>query len=95
MIRVPDGLKERVAERARANGRSMSAEVLSIIEKEMGDPDSSRLRELEARLHELMIAEDVAKVELSHLQDRIGFTRAELAHYRERDTAEKARNGNS
>lgn len=53
MIRVPDGMKNRVAERARANGRSMGSEVLSILEAAMDEAGSTRIRELEALIKAL------------------------------------------
>lgn len=51
MLRLPDGLRARVAERASANGRSMNTEIIAAIEKALADGD--RLTQIEARLAKL------------------------------------------
>ena len=39
MMRMPPGLRERVAQRAAANGRSMSAEIVDMIEQSLQRAD--------------------------------------------------------
>lgn len=53
LVRVPDGLKQRIARRARSNGRSMSAEVLDILERTLRFSSTSRVRRLEEALETL------------------------------------------
>lgn len=48
MLRFPDGLRERLAARATANGRSMNTEIIAAIERAMEDDD--RLTKIERRL---------------------------------------------
>lgn len=43
LVRLPDGLKERIAELGRANGRSMGAEAAALLEKAIGNPTSTDL----------------------------------------------------
>lgn len=40
LVRLPDGVKERIAQRARANGRSMGAEASLILERSVTNPTS-------------------------------------------------------
>ena len=78
LIRVPDGMKKRVAERARANGRSMSSEVLSILETAMDEAGSARMRELEALCKELEIEEITLRARLSEIVERQEAAASEL-----------------
>lgn len=78
MVRVPDGMKSRIAERARANGRSMSSEVLSILESEMAGPATARIRELEALCKELETSEQHASAALREIGKRLEAAREEL-----------------
>lgn len=42
VVRLPDGLRQRVAERARATRRSMNSEIISALENHLGKPLSNR-----------------------------------------------------
>jgi len=78
ILRLPDGLRERLASRAKANERSMNAEVIQILEEGMDETSTARIRELEdilrgierdeqllrARLDEIRIRKEAAKDEL-------------------------------
>lgn len=50
LIRMPDGMKETIAQRARSNGRSASAEVVAILKASLGEPNELELRELKDEL---------------------------------------------
>jgi len=78
ILRLPDGLRERLASRAKANERSMNAEVIQILEEGMNETSTARIRELEdilrgierdeqllrARLDEIRVRKEAAKDEL-------------------------------
>jgi hypothetical protein len=67
VIRFPEGMRDRIAKLAAANGRSMNAELIDRLEKSMVDSDN--LKNLEIEVAELWtkIAElDDRTVELSH-----------------------------
>jgi len=49
LVRLPDGVKDRVAQRARANGRSMGAEASAILEMAVTNPTA---RDVEALIAE-------------------------------------------
>lgn len=62
MLRMPEGMRDRIAREAKANGRSMNAELIARIEKTLEDDTAlakltDRVEELEAdfekRLQEL------------------------------------------
>lgn len=40
MLRLPDGMRKRIAELARQNGRSMNAEIIARIEKTLENDDT-------------------------------------------------------
>jgi hypothetical protein len=42
MLRLPDGMREKIAEQAKANGRSMNAEIVYHLQKALGDNSSSQ-----------------------------------------------------
>src|SRR3546814_15900931 len=50
IIRLPDGMRDRLHARAENNGRSMTAEVVAMLPQVMDDPDSLRLVELRNEL---------------------------------------------
>lgn len=56
VMRMPDGMRERIKARAAASGRSMNAEILMMIEIAMprDDPEDQRLARIEAKLDELL-----------------------------------------
>ncbi|HEX7854441.1 MAG TPA: Arc family DNA-binding protein [Sphingobium sp.] len=70
MIRVPDGMKEQIAQRASANGRSLSAEIVAILAQELGGTDVMTLRSLERVRKDLMKEEAEAKQRLDAVQRR-------------------------
>ena len=51
VIRFPEGMRDRIAKLAAANGRSMNAELIDRLEKSMGDSDN--LKNLEMEVAEL------------------------------------------
>lgn len=68
LIRVPDGVKEKLTLRARANGRSLNQELVSLISALLDIPDEMALRELETQREELAREERDAKARLTAIQ---------------------------
>lgn len=56
MLRFPDGMRDAVSERAKANGRSMNAEIIQMIEDQMksypAEPSNSSIQKLESAIGE-------------------------------------------
>lgn len=50
IVRLPDGMREKIAELAATNGRSMTAEVVAALEQHLKGPD--RLSAIEAFIEE-------------------------------------------
>lgn len=78
LVRVPDGMKKRVVERARANGRSISAEVLDILENAMEEAGSARMRELESIIKTVTAEQEALQARLHELHGRREAAREEL-----------------
>lgn len=54
MLRLPDGMRDRIAEAARANNRSMNSEIIARLEASFDEGSlSERFSELEKRLDRL------------------------------------------
>lgn len=68
MLRLPDGMRERIAETARQNGRSMNAEIVARLEETM---------ERDASLDELWKKVELLESYISDIDDRLGITRYE------------------
>lgn len=51
MLRLPDGIREQIKERADANGRSMNTEIIDSIKRHLDRSD--RLSEIERRFTEI------------------------------------------
>lgn len=81
LVRVPDGMKKRVVERARANGRSISAEVLGILENAMEESGSARMRELEQIIKTITAEQDALNNRLHDLRERREAAREELIRH--------------
>lgn len=63
MLRLPLGLRNRVARRAAANGRSMNTEIVDAVQKHLaGGSLESRVTALEAQVVELMRSRDASFV---------------------------------
>lgn len=98
LVRVPDGMKNRIAERARANGRSMSSEVLEILESEMDEKSTIRIRELEILCRTLEEQKAQATAVLREAETRLEAAREQLMRMKMVKavrTAEKGSDGNS
>ncbi|WP_084391160.1 Arc family DNA-binding protein [Novosphingobium capsulatum] len=93
LIRVPDGMKDQVAQRAAANGRSMSAEIVSILTELFEFPDELAIRSLISQQETLKAEEKRLKKELDDCQKRLIAVMKELSDrwdasqkaYREKD----------
>ena len=66
VIRFPEGMRDRIANLAAANGRSMNAELIDRLEKSMVDSDN--LKDLEVSLAELWVKVLDHEEYLAHLQ---------------------------
>jgi plasmid stability protein len=70
LIRVPDGIKQRLANQAKASGRSMNAELVALITKALGEPDEMEYRALRDERRVLVRAEEDAVRALHALRER-------------------------
>lgn len=84
ITRLPDGMKDRLAQRARISGRSMNSEVLSIIERALDEPSEVRFQELESVLEDINREGAELDARQEKLNARHTAARAELARYTER-----------
>lgn len=66
VIRFPEGMRDRIAHLAAANGRSMNTELIDRLEKSMVDSDN--LKDLEVSLAELWVKVQDHEEYLAHLQ---------------------------
>lgn len=78
LIRVPDGLKERIAQRAKANDRSMNAEIVAIITHVLDAPDEMGLRALREEQRRIYREIEAVNEHLAMLQMRRESIRAEM-----------------
>lgn len=76
IIRLPDGMRDRLHQRAEANGRSMTAEVVGMLEQVLEEPTE---QEMGAMAHEAM---RVVK-ELEYAQERVAASQSRLQTLRE------------
>ena len=71
VIRFPEGMRDRIAKLAAANGRSMNAELIVRLEKSMSVSDD--LKELEDAFAELMLKVDGHEAELDQVKSKLGL----------------------
>lgn len=65
-VRIPDEVKEKIQERAKANGRSMNAEIVQILEDSVnGSGDSNDVKHLKDVMTEMRV--------ILHLKDELLF----------------------
>jgi hypothetical protein len=60
MLRMPDGMRDRIAAAARDNGRSMNAEIVSRLEESLEDDNTigellDRVERLESRMYDVEV----------------------------------------
>lgn len=48
IVRMPDGLRDRIAHAAKANNRSMNSEVVATLEEKYPGDDEAKIREIQA-----------------------------------------------
>lgn len=88
LIRLPDGMKDRIAEAARASGRSMTAEIVHRLYQSFGevmvgyydDPNIETVREMLAVQHHetQRLVEDYAKAQQAKLDEAMSAQREAL-----------------
>lgn len=61
ILRMPDGLRDRIKAAAEKRGRSMNAEIIRVLEEEFPTPTSDELTELMSQVVELSRAADAAQ----------------------------------
>lgn len=71
IVRVPDGMKERVERRAQANGRSVNSEIVEMLEYALGRTPQTQLDKLTHEYRVLLLEMDEAKARASAAQDRL------------------------
>jgi hypothetical protein len=71
VIRFPDGMRDRLAKLAAANGRSMNAELIIRLENSISV--SGELKELEDALNELMLKVGDQEAELGQVKSKLGL----------------------
>lgn len=57
MLRMPDGLRDRIAYAAKANNRSMNSEIVTTLEEKYPDNHARRIREVQAIIETMSPAE--------------------------------------
>lgn len=68
-IRLPDGMRDAIAEKAKQNGRSMNSEIIAILENSLNPASGSERNEvLMERLR--AIEEVVSRLELKQQKDK-------------------------
>ncbi|GAB2938317.1 Arc family DNA-binding protein [Hafnia psychrotolerans] len=67
-VRMPDGLREAVAERAKANGRSMNSEIVQIIQDALSDDHLMAETERFERYQSELGSEETVDEKMSYLK---------------------------
>ena len=78
VVRMPDGMRNRLREAADANGRSMNAEIIARLEGSFPDPDADKKFEkfvLEQREEALVFNMNSIMEQLSHIQTELAEIR--------------------
>ena len=78
-LRLPDGLRARIARAAKDNGRSMNSEIVSILEAHYPEPPTMEEINAELRLLTRTIKSPMSKFDLSETLNLIGKLRDKLA----------------
>jgi hypothetical protein len=71
LIRFPEGMRDRIAKLAAANGRSMNAELIVRLEQSLSV--SGELKELGEAFAELMLKVDGHEAELGQVKSKLGL----------------------
>lgn len=77
MIRLPDGMRDKIAEAASVSGRSMNAEVIARLEASFAASNQPFTPEQEARVVEMV--KDQAEAVVQRLMQEIEKTEREIA----------------
>lgn len=79
IIRLPDGMREKLRSRAEANGRSMTAEVVATLSLALGDVEAQKLDELREQLAMLDTRMRHTAAELDDIAQRKSHLLTEIA----------------
>lgn len=78
ILRLPDGMRERVQDRAKINGRSMNAEIVAILTQVIDGPDALKVPELRKELARIEEEIDSHTSDLRVLAERHSAVASEL-----------------
>ena len=79
IIRLPDGMRDRLHARAEANGRSLTAEVVDMLERAMGSDGRERLETLRAKLETMRARRESLSRGMAELEIQERVLETELA----------------
>src|SRR3546814_18046536 len=86
IIRLPDGMRDRLHARAENNGRSMTAEVVAMLQQVMDDPDSLRMVEIRNELDSLRTTMSNTATHMDEIAQRKRLEDQEIADSEARST---------
>jgi plasmid stability protein len=78
LVRVPDGLKDQIAQRARVNGRSAGAEAAAMLEEALQNPDEVGFIKLSAEVIRMRYEVSKAEVSLQAARERLQMLEEQL-----------------
>jgi hypothetical protein len=79
IVRLPDGMRDRIARAAKDNNRSMNQELVSLLEAHYPEPPTMEEINAELRLLTRTIKSPMSKFDLSETLNLIGKLRDKLA----------------
>lgn len=88
MVRFPDGLRDRIKRAAEKNGRSMNAEIISVLEEQYPEPAS--MEETIADIQESIriLRKFRGETLLNHLADQLDYLMIDLSRLPDEASAE-------
>lgn len=80
IVRMPDGLRDRIAAAAKRNGRSMNSEIVSVLEQYYPHIADDPVIE---RVEGIMLALEPAEIDLNHVRAELAVLRDQIMELRE------------
>lgn len=80
IVRMPDGLRDRISAAAKRNGRSMNSEIVSVLEEYYPHIADDPVIE---RVEGLMLALEPAEIDLDHVRAELAVLRDQIMELRE------------
>lgn len=78
LVRMPDEIKERIAQRALANGRSLAAEALAMLQNALDIPAGADPHDLVKEAEKIMRNLDTFQAQVRHNEERLAAINEEL-----------------